>query len=193
MSERVPAVVSISTTVDLDPLVVSMARQSHAESGVPLDEAELQAVRDRAGRDLDVVHKAQADELSETISKVLPAGARLVAVEAKRKGLVVTSRTSFSVDDLSVVPNLVLSPSAPGGDPIRPFASFTVTRAGRSISILGAAPDLPGAAVRGSVRFELEVSAKVASHNATTVDGKRLSWESPFGGQGLVIRAEVEG
>lgn len=191
MKTSISCVVAMSTTIDLGPLVDAMAQSNRSADGAaPAGAQELAMIRAQTAQELDASSAREAGVMRAAIEGALPAGAKLVELVMKRSGLVVTSRTTFAIDDLALLPALVLGAPAPGAAPVRPFGAFDVSMAGSAVTLAGTTPaDPAGGTSKGTLTFELEPSKAASSHDATRVQGKRLVWEGPLGGPAVSIRA----
>ncbi|MBL8951798.1 MAG: hypothetical protein JNK82_13535 [Myxococcaceae bacterium] len=185
----IAATVTVSMSMDLTALIDAVARQGKAVAGeAPLHEDELAAVR--AAVVLDVKEELQRgnEAVRERITASLGKGIKLLGVSSDHEGLVVTSHTRLAVDDLALLPDVVLAGEQPGADH-KPFAGFKVT----ANSVEGHSPKLPAApGAKGELVLVLETAKAPASHNATKADGGRLEWRGPLGGAGFPVQVKFE-
>lgn len=176
---------TLTTTTDYAPMLMDFARRARLVAGeAPPGEAELEAVRDHVGRTLEETATREVQAMREQLSKALPKGITLKTLQSSRDGLVVTSHTTLELDDVTLVPEVVLGASE-GRPPLKPFADFTVTRERAGLVLSGHAPAVPEG---GSVQLSLRSSKPALSHNAPKHDGATLTWQ----GSGFDVRVVFE-
>lgn len=193
----IPATVRIGTVSDMAPLVEKTLRDVAAlGGGAPELTAEaLEAARARFAEELDQTFAAGAAEVEQSMQRTLPKGVKLLPLEASREGLVVTSVTTFEVDDLRVLP--ILQMAFEQGQPRRrPFEAFTVTVEDGAVTIEGMPPPMalegPEDELRAqALRLALEVEVPVLESNATSSrragDRTHLEWRF----DGAQLRARI--
>lgn len=165
---------TLTTTTDLSPMLEQLARRARLVAGeAPPTDVELNGVHDHVAKQLDVTRAAQAKALKAQLSDALPKGIRLKKVDSAREGLTLTSTTMLELDDVSLVPEVVLAASE-GQPPLKPFADFTVKQDKAQVTLTGRAPAMPEGA--GRLALTLEPSTPPVSHNAASVEGKALAW-----------------
>lgn len=175
---------TLTTTTDYAPMLMDFARRARLVAGeAPPNEAELDAVRDHVGRTLEETATREEQALHAQLSKALPKGITLKKLESTRDGLVVTSHTTLELDDVTLVPDVVLGASE-GRPPLKPFADFTVTKELAGLVLSGRAPE-----VAGAVQLSLRPSKPALSHNAPKHDGATLTWQ----GSGFDVRVVFAG
>ncbi len=165
---------TLTTTTDYAPMLMDFARRARLVAGeAPPSDAELDAVREHVRQTLEENAKGEEKALRAQLAKALPTGITLKKLEAARDGLVVTSNTTLELDDVRLVPDVVLG-AVEGQPPLKPFADFTVKKERAGLVLSGRAPEVPEGA--GSVQLSLRPSTKPLSHNAPKQDGSTLTW-----------------
>lgn len=172
---------TLSTTTDLTPTLEQLARRARLVAGeaVPTD-AELADVREHVARELDATRAAETKTLKTELAGALPKGVRLKKLDSERAGLTLTSHTTLELDDVALLPQVVLS--AGGGQTLKPFADFTVKKDKQGRVLSGRAPELPPGA--GSLSLSLTSTEAPLAHNASSAEGKALTWQ----GSGFDVR-----
>lgn len=165
---------TLTTTTDLSPMLEQLARRARLVAGeTPPTTDELAEVHEHVAKQLDLTRAAQAKTLKTQLSDALPKGIRLKKVDSAREGLTLTSMTTLELDDVSLVPEVVLAASE-GQPPLKPFADFTVKQDKAQVTLSGRAPTMPEGA--GSLALTLKSSAPAVSHNAASVEAGALQW-----------------
>lgn len=172
---------TLTTTTDLGPMLEQLAHGARLAAGeAPPSPTELATVREDVARELDATRAAQARALKAQLADALPRGIRLKKLDSQREGLTVTSHTTLELDDVALVPQVVLA--AGEGAPLKPFADFTVKQDRATTTLAGRAPALPPGA--GTLALSLVPSETPLSHNASAVDAGTLRWS----GSGFDVR-----
>lgn len=167
--------ITLTTTTDYAPMLMDFARRARLVAGeTPPSDAELEAVREHVGQTLEANTKGEEKALRSQLTKALPKGITLKKLESSRDGLTVTSNTTLELDDVRLVPEVVLS-AVEGQPPLKPFSDFTVKQDRAGLVLSGRAPEVPEGA--GSVQLSLRPSTKPISHNAQKQDGSTLTWQ----------------
>ncbi|MER2564494.1 MAG: hypothetical protein ABTQ32_27435 [Myxococcaceae bacterium] len=165
---------TLTTTTNLGPMLEQLAVRARLVAGeTPPTDTELAEVHDHVAKQLDVTRAAQAKALKTQLGDALPKGIRLKKVDSARDGLTLTSMTTLELDDVSLVPEVVLA-AAEGQPPLKPFAGFTVKQDKTQVTLTGRAPTMPEGA--GRLALTLEPSSPPLSHNAASVAGGALAW-----------------
>lgn len=173
---------TLTTTTDLGPAVDAFAVRARAVAGeAPPSADELAEARRAAAKSLEATRADEATALEQRIARGLPSGIRLQRLEALVDGLALTSRTTLTLEDPALIPDIALA-QRDDAPPLRPFAGFTVKKDQQGTVVSGRAPRLPDGA--GSLALSMRASRPPVAHNATVGADGLLQWT----GDGFDVR-----
>lgn len=178
MGKLTHATVTLVMEMDLAPALAQLVDAARAAAGEPPLEADKRAaVMQRALGVMGQKAVGAIEARRAAFAQAQPDGVTPGNLEAQLHGTMVTSTTTFELADLALLPQVVTL--GDGGEATRPLETFKVTRKPGQLVVSGASPALGAPkGARGQLSFTLETTAAVKQHNASSVDGNRLTWSA---------------